>query len=201
MNEALEFLKQNDERLARIIEITTLTTLQYSGAVFEDLVSCILDMQIRYRGTATRYKRLKQVLNNEPLHSKSIFEVKDNDLKFVNMSSQKYNALVALSSDWDAKNWDSLDWNNLSDEAIRVLLLQVKGIGNWTVDMILLYTLQRPNIFPIDDLQLKKAMAKVYEIDNKDNLKKEMQYISNDWQPYQSTAVLYLLENGKRHLL
>lgn len=60
--------------------------------------------------------------------------------------------------------------------------------------MILLYTLQRPNIFPVGDFHLKKIMKQVYEIQDNENLKKEMLDIAEEWKPYQSIAVLYLLE-------
>ncbi|MBC7525768.1 MAG: hypothetical protein H7239_15185 [Flavobacterium sp.] len=114
------------------------------------------------------------------------------------MSSKKYNALINLSTYWQDNNLAFLDWDELTDDEVRNLLKEVKGVGNWTVDMILLYTLQRPNIFPTDDLQLKKVMRKVYEIDEHENLKKEMEFIADDWKPYRSTAVLYLLENAKK---
>jgi DNA-3-methyladenine glycosylase II len=102
-----------------------------------------------------------------------------------------------LSAYWDIYNWSYLEWYKLSDDEIRSLLLEVEGIGSKTVEMILLYTFQRPDIFPIEDLQLKNVMKKVYEIDDKEDLESEMIYISDDWKPFRSTAVLYLLETAK----
>lgn len=198
MNTTIQILKEKDERLGRIIENNCLPTLQYSGDIFEDLVSCILDMQIRYRGNATRYKRLKDCTGNKQIVPNTIFSLTVECLKVINMSSQKLNALNALADYWTENNYNKIDWHNKNDEEIRNLLIKIKGIGNWTIDMILLFTLQRSDIFPIDDLQLKKAIRKVYEIDENENLKKEMEYISDDWKPYRSTAVLYLLENAKK---
>lgn len=198
MNEALEFLKAKDERLARIFESTSMKTIRWSGDIFEDIVSCILDMQIRYRGKALKFNKMKEALNGATLNQNSIYLLESEKLKSIKMSSQKYNALIYLSTYWQANNLAFLDWNELEDDEIRSLLYEIKGIGNWTVDMILLYTLQRPNIFPADDLQLKKAMRNVYEIDENENLKKEMKYIADDWKPYRSTAVLFFLENAKK---
>lgn len=200
MNEALEFLKDKDDRLASIIERTTMQTIRWSGDIFEDLVSCILDMQIRYRGRAVKFNKMKEALNGATINQNSIYHLQNEKLKSIKMSSQKYNALMCLSTYWQANNLAFLDWNELEDDEIRSLLNEIKGIGNWTIDMILLFTLQRSDVFPIDDLQLKKAMRKVYEIDESENLKKEMEYISNDWKPYRSTAVLYLLENAKNSI-
>ena len=198
MNNAVEFLKARDERLARIIESTSIETILWSGDVFEDLVSCILDMQIRYRGKALKFNKMKEALNGATINQNSIYLLESEKLKSIRMSSHKYNALLNLSAYWEANNLTFFDWNELTNDEIRKLLKEIKGIGNWTIEMILLFTLQRPNVFPVDDLQLKKAMQKIYEIDKSDNLKREMLYIADDWQPYSSTAVLYLLENAKK---
>jgi DNA-3-methyladenine glycosylase II len=200
VNEALDFLKAKDERLASIIERTTMETIRWSGDIFEDLVSCILDMQIRYRGKAVKFNKMKEALNGATINQNSIYLLENEKLKSIKMSSQKYNALMCLSTYWQANNLAFLDWNELEDDVIRSLLNEIKGIGNWTIDMILLFTLQRSDVFPIDDLQLKKAMRQVYEIDENENLKKEMEYIADGWKPYRSTAVLYLLENAKNSI-
>lgn len=200
MNNTIQFLKENDTRLEQIIENNTLPTLHYAGDIFEDLVSCILDMQIRYRGYATRYKRLKECTANKQILPNTIFTLSAECQKVINMSRQKLAALNALAEYWTANEYSEIDWQNKNDDEIRALLIKIKGIGNWTVDMILLYTLQRQDVFPVDDLQLKKTMRKVYEIEESENLKKEMHLIADDWKPYRSIAVLYLFEHNKKSL-
>ncbi|MEO1653926.1 MAG: DNA-3-methyladenine glycosylase 2 family protein, partial [Bacteroidota bacterium] len=71
---------------------------------------------------------------------------------------------------------------------------KIKGIGVWTVDMILLFTLKRPNIFPADDYHLKQLMTSLYQLDPKSRLKAQMRAVAEKWSPYQSLAVLYLLD-------
>jgi DNA-3-methyladenine glycosylase II len=194
----LKYLASADAKLGSIIEKINLEQFQSSNSIFEDLVSCILDMQIKYRGNATRYKRLKECTGNKQIVPNTLFTLSVECQKFINMSRQKFAALNSLADYWTENNYSEIDWHNKSDDEIRSLLVKIKGIGNWTVDMILLYTLQRQDIFPIDDFQLKKSMKKVYEIDESENLKKEMQYIADDWKPFRSTAVLYLIENAKK---
>ena len=188
------YLKKADERLGTIISSVSLPTLYWSGYVFEDLVSCILDMQIRYRGNAVRYKRLKDLLENAPITAENLFSIGDTGLAKIKMSGQKYKALVTLADHCQQHRLEVTDFQNLSDEDVKSILLNIKGIGNWTVDMILLYTLQRPNIFPVGDFHLKKIMKQFHEIQDNENLKKEMLDIAEEWKPYQSIAVLYLLE-------
>lgn len=94
------YLKKADERLGTIISSVSLPTLYWSGYVFEDLVSCILDMQIRYRGNALRYKRLKDLLENAPITVENLFSIGDTGLAKIKMSGQKYKALVTLADHW-----------------------------------------------------------------------------------------------------
>ncbi len=198
MTKALEFIYNSDEKLKEYILNNDLSKLKINSefTVFEDLVSCILDMQLRFRGNAVRYKRLKKLLNNQPITPDNIFSIRDEGIAEINMSRQKYQALENLTLFWEENELDKIKWQELEDEQIRQLLSQIKGIGNWTIDMILLFTLQRQDVFPIDDFHLKKAMANLYELnlENKKNLKKEMVLISQNWKPYRSTAVLYLLD-------
>ncbi|WP_461445350.1 DNA-3-methyladenine glycosylase family protein [Maribacter sp.] len=191
--QATLYLKSIDQHLNRIISSVSMPTLQWSGDVFEDLVSCILDMQIRYRGNAVRYKKMKQLLNGAQITHKNLFSIDDEGLQHMNMSGQKYKALMNLCIYWEEQRLDNTNWHSLNDNEVRNILTKIKGVGNWTIDMILLFTLQRENIFPKDDFHLKKIMKRVYEISEDKNLEKEMQYIAEDWQPYSSIAVLYLL--------
>ncbi|WP_422106515.1 DNA-3-methyladenine glycosylase family protein [Winogradskyella sp.] len=197
MQKAIQHLRKVDPHLNKITSRISIPTLQWSGDVFEDLVSCILDMQIRYRGKAMRYKRLKELINGERITHYNLFSIREEGFKFINMSSQKYNALMNLCSYWEAHKLEKTSWQDLSDTDVRELLINIKGIGNWTIDMILLFTLQRENIVPLDDFHLKKAVKTIYNIQDDQNLKEEMQYLAEDWAPYGSVAVLYLLELTK----
>jgi DNA-3-methyladenine glycosylase II len=81
----------------------------------------------------------------------------------------------------------------LPDEEIRAQLSAIKGIGKWTMDMILLYTLERPNVFPYDDFHLKQIMVSLYGLDSKVKLKAQMIGVSEHWGHQKSLAVRYLL--------
>lgn len=90
-------------------------------------------------------------------------------------------------------NNNTLDFNELSDDEVIKKLSSIKGIGKWTVDMILLYTLQRPNIFPYDDFHLKQIMITLYNLDPNTKLRAQMLEIAEKWGNQKSLAVLYLL--------
>ncbi len=87
-----------------------------------------------------------------------------------------------------------IDWIKITDHELRTTLKGIGGIGPWTQDMILLYTLERPNIIPYDDYHLKGTMTKVYGLNPNSGLKAKMKSIGADWHPHGSVATRILFE-------
>jgi DNA-3-methyladenine glycosylase II len=86
-----------------------------------------------------------------------------------------------------------LDWDEMSDEEILTFLTQIKGVGRWTVEMILIFTLRRPDIFPLDDYGIQQAIKRAYNVDYQGKeLKFFMQKTAENWKPYRSYATRYL---------
>jgi DNA-3-methyladenine glycosylase II len=173
-------------------EISKLSDLN----IFEDLVSCILDMQIRYRGKSIRYKRLKSLLKGGSISNKNLFSIGDLGIQSLKISQQKYSVLVNLCLYWDENQMKSFDWEFKTDDEIRTELGKIKGIGSWTIDMILLFSLQRPDVFPVDDYHLKKSMISRYNLRNDKTLKAEMHTIAEEWRPNRSQIVFQLLKQN-----
>ena len=80
----------------------------------------------------------------------------------------------------------------MSDAEVREALGSINGIGPWTVDMILLYTLERPDVFPAQDYHLRLVMEQLYNIGPK-RITAEMKKVAESWSPYRSFGVKYLL--------
>ena len=96
----------------------------------------------------------------------------------------KHLAEFALLNDLSVSHIDSH-----GDDEIIALLTKVKGIGKWSVEMILIFSLQRPDIFPYDDLVIKKSMIEVYSIKKEGKeLIKKMNSIADKWRPNRSLA-------------
>ena len=89
---------------------------------------------------------------------------------------------------------DDRKLKKMSDEKIIELLTQIKGVGRWTVEMLLMFTLGREDIFSIDDYGLQTAMKKIYKLDdnNKKDFKQKLLRISGKWSPYRTYACLHL---------
>lgn len=82
----------------------------------------------------------------------------------------------------------------MTNEEVIGLLTQIKGVGRWTVEMILIFTLAREDVFPIDDLGIRNAMIQLYSIKTTDKKKldKKLIKISDEWSPYRTYASCYL---------
>lgn len=183
-----KYLIDKDSVLADIIPKTELPHISSSKNVFNDLLSCIIEQQIHYRSSRNIFKNLlkKSDLKEVTLSNFEIFEEKA--LSGIKISSKKAEAIHELVSFFQKT---SVDWFELSDTEVTETLSSIKGIGEWSIHMILLYTLERENIFPHADFHLKKLMMQLYEIDSK--VKRNMLEIANSWSPYTSTAIKYLL--------
>ncbi len=198
-SEANKHLSKVDPHLKHIIASIPYPRIESSKNVFLDLCGCIVEQQIQYRAKGIMMKKLFDLLNGASPTPDKILALDEEAFSQKKLSNLKYQTLLRVANYWKNKNLDSIDWANLTDEEIRSLLGDIKGVGNWTVDMILLYTLERPDIFPYDDYHLKKIMVNLYELNPKSRLKAQMLDIANDWKPYRSAAVKYLLA-WKKHL-
>ena len=94
----------------------------------------------------------------------------------------------------------SFDYLQSFDDAYIIdYLTQIKGVGKWTVQMILMFPMDRPNVFPVDDLGIQNAMKSIYNIDlEKNELKLRMNEIASVWDPYKTVASKYLWQLGDK---
>lgn len=167
--------------------------------VFHDLLSCVLEQQIHYRSTKKIFQKMLRAAKIERLSPANFSTFEEMALKDAKLSIGKYETVLRILDFWEI---NQVDWFHLADAEVRTKLSEIKGIGNWTIDMILLYTLQRPDVFPYDDFHLKQIMTNLYGLDPKTKLKAQMIEISEKWAGQKSLAVLYLLDwkNHKKRI-
>ena len=195
-NEMLKTLIHADPILGKICQQIELPTIESTNDVFHDLISCIIEQQIHYRSTKRIFARAleRAGIDHLTLDNFEVFE--ERGISPLKLAMSKVETLSAFYDYWQN---NILDFNQLPDEEVRKELASIKGIGTWTIDMILLYTLKRPDIFPSDDFHLKQIMVSVYQLDPKVKLKSQMLSISKNWGNARSLAVLCLLEWKKRN--
>lgn len=184
-------LAKSDPILEKIILQVAKPAIISTKDVFHDLMSCVLEQQIHYRSTKKIFQKMLNLSNLERLSIDNFHVFEEKSFGSIKLAMGKYETIVRILEFWEANN---INWQSLSDEEIISKLSSIKGIGKWTIDMILLYTLERPNIFPYDDFHLKQIIVSLYGLDEKVRLKAQMLEISGKWKNQQSLAVLYLLE-------
>lgn len=183
-------LSEKDEILKKIISNLSLSEIESTQNVFHDLMSCVLEQQIHYRSSKRIFQKMLSAANLDELTVYNFEVFEKLGFQNVKLSERKYETVLRIVNFFEQNN---IDWQNKTDEEVRKILSEIKGVGTWTIDMILIYTLGRPDVFPADDYHLKMVMTKLYEIDKAAKVKAQMKAIAEEWSPYQSYGVLYLL--------
>lgn len=184
-------LLKNDPILGEIILQVPKPNIESSKNVFHDLMSCIIEQQIHYRSTKKIFQKMLIQANLEKLNLENFQHFEKTTFGNIKLSMSKYETIARVLEFWKT---NTINWNILNDDEVIAKLSAIKGIGKWTIGMILLYTLERPNIFPYDDFHLKQIMVSVYNLDPNMGLKAQMLDISEKWENQKSLAVLYLLQ-------
>jgi DNA-3-methyladenine glycosylase II len=188
-------LAASDPILAQIIASIPEPRTDSTGNVFFDLMSCVIEQQIHYRSTKRIFAKMLEKANLTTLTPHNFEEFAQKGFADAKLSVGK---LETIERVLDFFTHHNPDWTALSDAEVTEQLASIKGIGQWTIDMILLFTLDRKNVFPADDFHLKNGMVSLYGLDPNVKLKKQMLDIAATWGAHRSLAVRYLLE-WKKH--
>ena len=192
--EATQFLAKSDPIIANIVAQIPEPIVESTNDVFHDLMSCVLEQQIHYRSTKKIFQKMVQLADIERLTVNNFEVFEEKSFNNAKLSINKYQTVLGIVEFWKR---EQIDWKTLTDEEVIEKLSSIKGIGKWTIDMVLLYTLQHPNVFPYDDFHLKEIMVKLYGLNPNVKLKAQMIEISKGWGEYKSLATLYFLAYKK----
>ena len=166
--------------------------------IFSGLVEAIVSQQLSTRAAATIYGRLRALMpDNGPPAPNAILPLSEGALRGVGLSRQKIGYVRDLSQKVLDGSLRTDALAGMTDEEVIVELTKIKGIGRWTAEMILIFRLARPDVFPVDDLGIVKAVKKAYRL-RKTPDERRLSAIGEHWRPYRSVAAWYLwasLEN------
>ena len=196
---AKTFLLQSDPILADIIRTLPEPVFESSGNVFMDLMSCVIEQQIHYRSTKKFFQKLLEKAGLTELTPSNFPEFEKKALVGIKISTGKFETILRILDFWSNH---TIDWQTLSDEQVFEKLSTIKGVGRWTIEMILLFTLGRPDVFPSDDYHLKIAMTKLYGLNPNTALNAQMMEVAERWSGHRSLAVKHVLawKKGKGDL-
>jgi DNA-3-methyladenine glycosylase II len=168
--------------------------------IFCGLVEAIVSQQLSTRAAATIYARVRALMPDGGAPTPNgLTPVSDDALRGAGLSRQKLGYLRDLSDKVRTGAVNTHALAELGDDAIVAELTKIKGIGRWTVEMILIFRLARPDVFPAGDLGIVKAVQRAYNLRRTPDVKR-LQQIADRWRPYRSVASWYLwasLENKK----
>tara|TARA_B100002052_G_C15789627_1_gene555667 strand:- start:249 stop:833 length:585 start_codon:yes stop_codon:yes gene_type:complete len=183
--EHIDYLSKADNTLKKIIKNNTTPKISKSNDYVLDLYKYIIFQQISTKAGNSIYNRFHQYYK---ANKNNISSWRDQEWKNIGLSNQKKNYIENI---FILKNeiYDLKEVNDVSK--IYKQLIQIKGIGDWTIDMFLIFSKNNLDIFPEGDLALINVIKKEYQVDCKDKIKE----IANKWSPYKTIATLYLWQS------
>ena len=189
INKAIQILSQ-DKLLKKIVDDYPTPKFEINNNYFDALSKSIIYQQLSGKVAKIIYNRFLKKFNHQNPNPSDFLDIAESELKEIGLSWQKIKYIKNLSN-FFIENKNVLDFNNLSDKEIYNELIKIKGIGQWTIDMFMMFTLFRTDILPIGDLGIKKAFKKLYHLDElpTSNFMNEK---SEKWKPYRTIACCYL---------
>ncbi len=196
---AITTLKQSDPILGSLIERVgscKLDQVQQTGDLFFSLSRSILYQQLSTKAAAAIHQRFLQLYGDRPfLNASDILSTPDDVLRGVGISRPKVLYLKDLADRVVCAKVPTItDLEAMDDEAIIQTLTQVKGIGRWTVQMLLIFRLHRWDVLPVDDLGIRASIRRLYNLTELPN-SKTVQHLGQQWKPYCTIASWYLWRN------
>lgn len=183
-----------DKRLKKIIESRKPFVLEERDKVYLRLCSSILSQQLSTTVAKVLYSRFMELYGNKEPSTKQILETPAEKFRGIGFSNAKATYVHNVCRFFIENKITDGQLHRMSNEEVIDLLTQIIGVGKWTVEMILMFTLGREDVFALDDLGLKKGVIKLYNLKetNKQLLQKKIEKISLKWRPYRTYASRYL---------
>jgi DNA-3-methyladenine glycosylase II len=188
----IRHLKNNDYKMRYIIENSSQYSITPSKKYFESLVTSIIGQQLSIHAANKIVERFQNYFSGKFL-PKLILDTDTEELRKLGISYSKIKYIKDLSAKIESMEITFKGITTKTDEEIIELLTKVKGIGVWTAQMFLIFTLARLNVLPTGDLGIKKAIKTIYSLKElPSEIKVEKISKKNKWAPYNSIAAWYL---------
>ena len=191
---AHQHLAATHPRMAALIERSTRYKIESTLSIrpFDALAESIAYQQLSGKAAATIFGRVRALYpRRKYLDPEQILVTPDETLRLAGLSRNKIAALKDLAAKTiDGTVPSSRAFARMSDEEIIACLIAVRGIGRWTVEMLLLFDLGRPDVWPVDDYGVRKGFAKTFGR-RKLPTPKELMKFGEKWRPYRSVAAWY----------
>ncbi len=187
--QAIQELAACDTVMHQLIRQFEDATLTSRGCAFTTLARSIVGQQISVKAAESVWQKVIGAIPDMTPHT--IAATEQDLLRACGLSARKITYLQDLSRHFTEGSLNETSWIDMDDETIITELTEVKGIGRWTAEMFLIFHLQRPDVLPLDDIGLQRAISQYY-YDKQPVDKKTMLELAKPWQPWRSVATWYL---------
>lgn len=184
---------KKDKLLRAVLKTQQPVKLKKYRNTFLRLCSSITSQQLSVKVATVIFNRFLALYNGNPL-PEEVLATPDEALRAIGLSASKVSYLKNLAAFALEQGVESRKLNKMEDEELIAYLTQIKGIGRWSVEMLMMFSLGREDVFALDDLGIQTAIAGIYQIDRSDKklLKAGMIEISDKWSPYRTYACIHL---------
>lgn len=184
---------QKDKKLAKIIG-TDLHQLSLHPNIPIRIMSSIISQQLSTKVARVIFQRFLDLYKGKEPKPQQVLDTPAETLRSIGLSNAKVSYVHNVAAFCIEHKITDKKLLAMSNEEIIELLVQIKGIGQWSVEMLLMFTLGREDVFAVDDLGIQQAMTHLYKLDpdNKKEMKEKMLKISAKWSPYRTYACMHL---------
>lgn len=181
-------LSKKDKVLAELIKKNKAVVLNSKRKPFVTLVKSIVGQQVSIAAADAIYARLLDLLPRKTLNPQNILKLSETKMRSAGLSKQKILYLDNIAKYFKDNKITNTYFNKKPLEEIQKELIAIKGIGRWTLEMFEIFYLMSPDIFPLGDIGLIRALEHFYKLETKE----EMEAYSKQWQPYRTVVTWYL---------
>lgn len=191
----MEYLKhlQKDKKLKPLLQSGPIKISKRKNVPVR-LMASIMSQQLSTKVAAVIYQRFLDLYNGTDPELSKVLKTPDEKLRAIGLSKAKVSYVKNVAAFCLEHGITDKTLAKMENGAIIDLLVQIKGVGRWTVEMLLMFTLGREDVFAVDDLGIQQAMCNIYQIDpaDKKTMKTTMKNIAEKWAPYQTYACMHL---------
>jgi len=186
----INYLKQNCAKQKLLIEQHQACNFELRDDLFFELCKAIVSQQLSTKAAATIFVRWLGNFKDKPTPNK-VLQLTDEQFQSCGVSRQKRSYIRNIATYWNNNKTFIKNFNTQSNEVIIKELSSIKGVGEWTVQMLLMFSLGRLNVYPIKDLAIVKALQNIYDLPSKPS-KTDFENAAKNWGNYASIACWYL---------
>ena len=188
---ARKHLLRADPVMRGIVKNVGPFTVELRGRPYQALMRALLYQQLAGAAAAAIERRFLALYGDRTPEPADLLSTKPDDLRAAGLSRQKASYLVSLAEHFASGLLNDRTLLRMDDASIVEAVCQVKGVGPWTADMLLLFCIGRPDVLPVGDLGVRASMMKAYGLDALP-APATMERIAEPWRPYRSAASWYL---------